>query len=63
MAVDASPSMLTEEYLRTVCLGNHVERLPPDLRDPFVRAVARRCPQPLELDYVRLNMVARRPRR
>jgi len=50
----------TEEYLRTVCLGNHVERLPGHLRDPFVRAVAERCGQPVELDYVRLNMVAAR---
>ena len=49
-----------EAYLRTVCLGPHVERLPPELRDEFVRAVAGRCPQPLELDYVRLNIVARR---
>ena len=48
-----------EEYLRSVCLGPHLELLPPDLHDPFVRAVARRCPQPLELDYVRLNIVAR----
>ena len=50
-----------EEYLRTVCLGHHVERLPSELREPFVRAVAERCGQPLELDYVRLNITARRP--
>ena len=50
-----------EEYLRTVCLGHHLEQLPAELRDPFVRAVAERCGQPLELDYVRLNMGARRP--
>ena len=50
-----------EEYLRTVCLGPHRERLPIELRDEFVRAVVRRCPRPLELDYVRLNIVARRP--
>ena len=50
----------SEEYLRTVCLGHHVERLPSELRDPFVRAVAEHCRQPLELDYVRLNIDARR---
>ena len=50
----------TEDYLRTVCLGHHVERLPSELRDPFVRAVAARCGRPLELDYVRLNIMARR---
>jgi trans-aconitate 2-methyltransferase len=52
---------LTEPYLRTVCLGHHLERLPEHLRDGFVREVAERCGQPVELDYVRLNMVARRP--
>lgn len=52
---------MTEEYLRTVCLGHHVERLPAELRDEYVRAVAERCPQPLELDYVRLNIAAQRP--
>lgn len=51
----------TEEYLRTVCLGHHLERLPSVLREPFVREVAERCGQPLELDYVRLNISARRP--
>jgi len=48
-------------YLRTVCLGHHLERLPRELRDRFVDRVAERQDQPLELDYVRLNMVARRP--
>ncbi len=48
----------TEEYLRTVCLGHHLERLPEHLRDDYVRAVAERCGQPVELDYVRLNITA-----
>ena len=51
----------TEVYLRTVCLGYHVQRLPEGLRDEFVRAVAEACGQPVELDYVRLNIEARRP--
>jgi trans-aconitate 2-methyltransferase len=51
----------TEEYLRTVCLGHHLEQLPVELRDPYVTAVAERCGQPLELDYLRLNIAARRP--
>ncbi len=50
----------TAEYLRTVCLGHHLERLPEHLRAPYVDAVAERCGQPVELDYVRLNMVAAR---
>ena len=50
----------TAEYLRTVCLGHHLERLPEQLRAPYVDAVAERCGQPAELDYVRLNIVAAR---
>ncbi|HKP91097.1 MAG TPA: methyltransferase domain-containing protein [Thermoleophilaceae bacterium] len=47
-------------YVRTVCLGPHVDRLPEELRDPFIEAVeARMGPRPV-LDYVRLNIAARR---
>jgi trans-aconitate 2-methyltransferase len=48
-------------YLRTVCLGAHLLQLPDQLRDRYVRAVTQRCGEPLELDYVRLNIAARRP--
>ena len=48
------------EYFRTVCLGHHVERLPPELRDAYVDAVAERAGPRPRLDYVRLNIVARR---
>jgi len=48
-------------YLGTVCLGNHLEALPADLRDSYVEQVAQRCADPLELGYVRLNIDARRP--
>lgn len=51
----------THEYLRTVCLGHHIERLPEELRDSYVAGVNARCGQPVELDYVRLNIDARRP--
>ena len=34
--------------------------LPEELREPYVEAVAERCGEPLELDYVRLNIDARR---
>ena len=44
-------------YLRTVCLGYHLEQLPEELRAPFVEAVRERCGT--ELDYVRLNIDAR----
>ena len=48
-----------ETFLRTVILGGHVDRLPPDERDDFVHTVAEQLPEPL-IDYVRLNIVARR---
>jgi trans-aconitate 2-methyltransferase len=48
-----------ETFLRTVILGPHLERLPAGERDAFVHAVAERMPEPL-IDYVRLNIVARR---
>jgi trans-aconitate 2-methyltransferase len=48
-----------ETYLRTVVLGAHLERLPPGDRDGFVHAVADGVGEPV-IDYVRLNIVARR---
>jgi len=48
-----------EAFLETVCLRAHVATLPPEAREPFVKAVADRMPEPV-LDYVRLNIVARR---
>jgi trans-aconitate 2-methyltransferase len=46
------------DYLRTVCLGYHLERLPEELRDGYVEAVLERSDP--ELDYVRLNITAGR---
>ena len=46
-------------FLRTVILGAHLARLPPDEHDAFVDEVAARLPKP-EIDYVRLNVTARR---
>jgi trans-aconitate 2-methyltransferase len=48
-----------ETFLRTVILGAHLQRLAPEERDGFVRAVIERLPEPV-IDYVRLNIVARR---
>jgi trans-aconitate 2-methyltransferase len=46
------------EFLRTVSLGSHLERLPEELHDGFVDAVALAMePDPVH-DYVRLNIVA-----
>jgi trans-aconitate 2-methyltransferase len=47
-------------FLRTVCLGPHLEQLPDELRTGYVEAVRERCGT--ELDYVRLNIDAKKPR-
>jgi trans-aconitate 2-methyltransferase len=49
------------EFLRTVCLGPHLERLPEHLHEVYLDAVLEYIPRPLTLDYVRLNISARRP--
>ncbi len=49
------------EFLRAVCLGPHLERLPGHLHEQYLDAVLEYIPRPLTLDYVRLNISARRP--
>lgn len=51
-----------ETYLRTVVLGAHLERLPVAEHDGFVAAVVAGIGEPA-IDYVRLNIVARRSSR
>jgi trans-aconitate 2-methyltransferase len=46
-------------FLRTVLLNYHVDRLPGELVDSFVADVLRAAGEPLEVDYVRLNIDAR----
>jgi trans-aconitate 2-methyltransferase len=46
------------EYVAVVGLATHHERLPEELREPFVDAVIRNVRQPFELRYVRLNIEA-----
>jgi trans-aconitate 2-methyltransferase len=48
-----------ETFLTTVVLRAHVDRLPEGERAAFIREVAGRLPGS-EIDYVRLNLVARR---
>ncbi len=50
-----------EPYLDTICLGGLVENMEDDQRAAFVHEVASRLPKP-EIDYVRLNIRARRAR-
>ena len=47
-------------FIQTVCLVRHLDPLPAELRDPFVDQVLERSGEPFVLDYVRLNMTARR---
>jgi trans-aconitate 2-methyltransferase len=53
------PGAPFEAFLETVCLRTFLDELPAEARRPFVEAVANRMPEPI-LDYVRLNITARR---
>jgi trans-aconitate 2-methyltransferase len=55
------PGGPVREYLRTVVLGAHLDRLAPGDRDAFVEGVAAGLAEPL-IDYVRLNILATRSR-
>jgi trans-aconitate 2-methyltransferase len=51
------------EFIRTVNLKNHIERLPAELRERFLDEVTEasvRSDRPLTLDYQRINMKATR---
>jgi trans-aconitate 2-methyltransferase len=47
-------------FVKTVCLVRHLDPLPEEVRDGFVDRVLERCGEPLGLEYVRLNITARR---
>ena len=51
-----------EEFITTVCMRHHVERLPDALRQPFIHELALQAAEdhpPLTLDYWRLNIDGR----
>lgn len=48
-------------FVSTVCLVRHLDPLPEEVKPRFVDAVLARAGDPLRLDYVRLNMSARKP--
>ena len=48
-------------YLEAICLGDHLEAMTADARTTFVEEVAQGMPTPT-IDYVRLNIRARRAR-
>ena len=65
--LEAAPTTLPDrdtyrEFLWTVCVCEHVARLPKDLRPPFldVCRAGRRDSPPFTLDYRRLNIYARK---
>jgi trans-aconitate 2-methyltransferase len=47
-------------FVSTVCLGKNLELLPEELTHSFAEDVVRRAGTPLTLEYVRLNIDARR---
>lgn len=49
------------EYVRSVGLSSHLPRLPETLREEFVDMVLGSMLRPLTLEYVRLNISARKP--
>lgn len=49
------------EFVRVVGLAKHINRLPDSLHDAFVDAVVGSMVRPLTLEYVRLNISARKP--
>lgn len=55
------PGAPLADFLETVCLREHLARLLPSERRPFAERVAAAMPEPV-IDYVRLNVVARRGR-
>jgi trans-aconitate 2-methyltransferase len=57
---DATPPE-PDAFVRSICLHPHTERLPEELRDPYIADVLAEAGDPLVLDYVRLNIDARRP--
>jgi trans-aconitate 2-methyltransferase len=60
--LEPKPTTLEQpaDFIRTVCLVRHLDRLPASRHESFVDAVLARAGLPLVLDYVRLNMTARR---
>jgi hypothetical protein len=46
------------EFLSSIVLGPHYQRLPEDLRDRFMDTVLAELGEPVVVDYVRLNIDA-----
>ena len=63
--VDLGTAEKYADFVSCVCIRHHLERLPPDFRDPFTRDLTERAAgdaRPFTLDYWRLNIDARKAR-
>ncbi len=49
-----------EAFIRAVCLGSHLDQLPESLREVYLAEVLEHLGPEPELDYVRLNISARK---
>jgi trans-aconitate 2-methyltransferase len=60
--LEPKPTELAEprSFVRSVCLVRHLDHVPDQLQDEFLDRVLERAGTPLVLEYVRLNMTARR---
>jgi trans-aconitate 2-methyltransferase len=60
--LEPKPTRLAEPraFVETVCLVRNLDPLPEGLRGPFIDRVLARAGEPLVLEYVRLNLTARR---
>jgi trans-aconitate 2-methyltransferase len=60
--LEERPTELTDgrEFVSSVCLVRHLDRIPAERRDAFVDELLARYGEPVVLDYVRLNMTATR---
>lgn len=60
--LEPKPTELAEprSFVRSVCLVRHLDHVPEEMQDEFLDRVLERAGVPLILDYVRLNMTARR---
>lgn len=62
--VDLETAEKYADFVSCVCIRHHLDRLPPDLRRPFMDDLTARAAgdaHPFTLDYWRLNIDARKP--
>jgi trans-aconitate 2-methyltransferase len=58
--LEPSPQRPAEprEFLQTIVLAPHLQRLPPELHDPFLDELMETLGEPVTIDFVRLNLDA-----